>query len=120
MKAFTTLLLVGAIAFLSVFLFEKFFKNTDKEVQDLLRKNEEIVKENKRLDSLSNTFHAELEKRDYLIENFNNQDRSLIEKVSTIDNQIKSLKTGYEKANNHADNFGSIDIQRYFADSLPR
>ncbi len=41
-----------------------------------------------------------------------------VKEVSDLNMKIKSIKKKYEQANNHTANFTSLDIQRYFSDSL--
>jgi len=38
--------------------------------------------------------------------------------VSDLNKKLKSIKDKYEQAINHTANFSSLDIQRYFSDSL--
>lgn len=39
-------------------------------------------------------------------------------KIIETNERIKKIKIEYGKANNHADNFNSYELQRYFADSI--
>ena len=105
----------------SYFVITKIFNhNVSNDISNLVLKNEEIVKKNKSLDSLNNLYLLEISNRDVYIGKLKFQDDSLKSQFIILNNKIKSLKQDYEKANHHADNFGSNDIKRYFSDSLPR
>lgn len=55
---------------------------------------------------------------DERIDELKKQDEILKSKVHTLNTNISNLKHHYEKANSHSNNFTTIDIQRYFSDSL--
>lgn len=55
---------------------------------------------------------------DLNIEKLRNQEQINIEKLNSINSKLTNLKYKYEKAYNHSANFTSIDVQRYFSDSL--
>jgi hypothetical protein len=78
--------------------------------------NEKLVKANKHLDSLNAFYKNENLKKDSTIEVLENDDKVLKNKLSLIDNHIKSIK--YEKVYHYSDNFGSDQLKRYFADSI--
>jgi predicted nuclease with TOPRIM domain len=81
-----------------------------KQITDSLQvANKKLTKSN---DSLKNN----IEKSSIAITSLNKKDESLKEKVGQLNYKIQSLKVKYEEANNHANNFGSLDIQRYFAE----
>lgn len=39
-------------------------------------------------------------------------------KIAKVNDKISFLKYNYEQANTHANNFSSVELQRYFADSI--
>ena len=53
----------------------------------------------------------------YVIEKKTNE-KKILKNYKTLNNNISNLKQNYEKANSHSNNFSTIDIERYFADSL--
>lgn len=63
-------------------------------------------------------YNQKLIKSDEVISGLINSSNQLSSRITVMSSQINKLKAEYEKANNHADNFNSTDIQRYFADSL--
>ena len=75
----------------------------------LLSKNDSILKENISL-------KESIENSNKLIYSLNKKDELLKDKVYQLNNKIKIVKEEYEKANNHANNFNSLDIQRYFSE----
>jgi hypothetical protein len=105
------------IILISLLFFSLFFLLfNDKQINGLKKANEEILNQNKVLDSLNGTYMVEIKKKDSVIGKLVNQDNILKNKVLSIDSKIKAIN--YEKANSHSDNFGSEQLRRYFADSL--
>ena len=99
-----------------LFLLLIFTLFNEKQINGLKKANEEILNQNRVLDSLNGTYMVEIKKKDSVIGNLVNQDNILKNKVLSIDSKIKAIN--YEKANSHSDNFGSEQLRRYFADSL--
>jgi peptidoglycan hydrolase CwlO-like protein len=89
---------------------------------------DEIKQLNAKNDSLRNLnvgLRANIEANQKLLVSSDNkidilkkEDELLKSKVKTLNTTISKLKTNYEKANSHSNNFSTIDIQRYFSDSL--
>jgi archaellum component FlaC len=73
---------------------------------------------NKRLDSSIYENQLLIVKKSNEIAGLTDRDLGLQKEVKTLENKINNLKSNYEKANNHADNFSSDQISRYFTDSL--
>ena len=90
----------------------------NKKLNELKRNN--IILQNKN-DSIFLVIQS-LEKlkiqADLNIEKLRNQEKINIEKIKSINLKLKNIKYKYEKASNHSDNFSSVDVQRYFSDSL--
>jgi cell division protein FtsB len=108
------ILVIILISLLFISLFFLLFN--DKQINGLKKANEEILNQNRVLDSLNGTYMVEIKKKDSVIGKLVNQDNILKNKVLSIDSKIKAIN--YEKANSHSDNFGSEQLRRYFADSL--
>jgi hypothetical protein len=108
------------ISLLVLFLFYFIYnlKERDVKILDLMNKNRELLKDNNRLDSLIYYNNVEIVKKGNEIHGLKDLEIELQANVKTIENKIKNLKSNYEKANNHADNFSSDQLSRYFADSL--
>lgn len=106
------------ILLLGIFYFIYNLKERDKKILDLISKNRELLQDNDRLDSLIYLNNVEIVKKSNEIKGLKDKEVDLQSNVKTIENKIKNLKSNYEKANNHANNFGSEQLSRYFADSL--
>ena len=113
-KSKILLIFIILISFILLyFIVNKFNEN---QINGLKKANEEILNQNRVLDSLNGTYMVEIKKKDSVIGNLVNQDNILKNKVLSIDSKIKAIN--YEKANSHSDNFNSEQLRRYFADSL--
>lgn len=101
-----------------------FIRKSDK-MHDIDESIKQYKKENDSLRLVNNQileniqwYNQKLIKSDEVISGLVSSSNQLAGRISVIGSQINKLKAEYEKANNHADNFNSTDIQRYFADSL--
>ena len=113
-KYFSTTLIAFFAGLMIMLTFSNASHNIDvkkfKQINDSLQfANQQLIKSN---DSLRNN----IEKSSIVIESLNKKDESLKEKVGQLNNKIQTLKVKYEEANSHANNFGSLDIQRYFSE----
>lgn len=108
------------ISLLVLFLFYFIYnlKERDKKILGLMKENQELLQDNDRLDSLIYYTNVEIVKKSNEIHGLKDLEIELQANVKTIENKIKNLKSNYEKANNHADNFSSDQLSRYFSDSL--
>ena len=88
------------------------------EIKALNQKNDSLRKENSILNENIVANQKLLKSSDEKIVELKKEDETLKSKVKTLNNNITNLKTNYEKANSHSNNFSTIDIQRYFSDSL--
>ena len=91
---------------------------TDSHIKELQTKNDSLMMANERIDSLNSYYIKEIEKKDIRIGQLNTIDLKLETQIKEATNKINNLKSKYEKANNHAIDFNSIQISSYFADSL--
>jgi predicted PurR-regulated permease PerM len=89
--------------------------NYNQKINSLIQKNDSLLKDNAKLDSLRIIYKEEIDKTTVEINLLNKRDEALILKVSSIDDKVKNLNKKYEKAANHADSFNSNDIARYFS-----
>lgn len=109
---FLILFLIG------LYFFYNFRVSSNSKIEKLLKENEELMIENMRLDSNIYENQLLIVRKSNEIAGLTDKDLGLQKNVKTLENKIKNLKSDYEKANNHADNFGSEQLSRYFADSL--
>jgi len=90
--------------------------STNSDIKELKVKNDILLSANKKLEQSNDSLKNNIDKSTLVIETLNKKDGTYKEKVGQLNNKIQSLKGKYEEANNHANNFGSLDIQRYFAE----
>jgi hypothetical protein len=83
-------------------------------IKELKQKNDSLLIVNKNLSQSNDSLKNNIEKSSLVIQTLNKKDGTYKEKVVQLNIKIQSLK--YEAANNHANNFNSLDIQRYFAE----
>jgi len=106
------LLLVG------FYFFYNLQVSSSSKIATLLGKNEQLMNDNKRLDSSIYENQLLIVQKSNEIAGLTDRDLGLQKNVKTLENKINNLKSNYEKANNHADNFSSDQLSRYFTDSL--
>jgi len=106
------LLLVG------FYFFYNLQVSSSSKIATLLEKNEQLMNDNKRLDSSIYENQLLILQKSNEIAGLTDRDLGLQKDVKKLENKIKNLKSDYEKANNHADNFSSDQLSRYFTDSL--
>jgi predicted nuclease with TOPRIM domain len=114
-KKYFSLNLIAFIAggLLIIFL-TKSSNNTD--IRQLQLKNDSLLFANQKLAKSNDSLKNNIDKSTLVIETLNKKDGTYKEKVGQLNIKIQSLKGKYEEANNHANNFGSLDIQRYFSE----
>ena len=100
------------------YIFYNFRVSSSSKIEKLLKENEQLINDNRRLDSSIYENQLLIIKKSNEIAGLTDKDLGLQKDVKKLENKIKNLKTDYEKANNHADNFSSDQLSRYFADSL--
>ena len=104
-----------------ILIFNYLYKShgiTDSHIKELQAKNDSLMMANERIDSINSYYIKEIEKKDIRIGQLNNIDLNLEAQIKETTNKINNLKNKYEKANNHAIDFNSIQISSYFTDSL--
>ena len=101
-----------------VYFFYNFQVSSSAKIQALLKENEQLMDDNRRLDSSIYENQLAIIRKSNEIAGLTDKDLELQKDVKTLQNKIKNLKSDYEKANNHADNFSSDQLSRYFTDSL--
>lgn len=92
--------------------------NIDEAIKEYKAENDSLKLVNNQILENIVWYNQKLKESDESIKNLTNNGNLMLNRLSSMSNQINKLKAEYEKANNHAANFTSIDIQRYFADSL--
>lgn len=113
-KYFSTNLIAFFAGLLLMLVLSKSSFNSD--IKQLRQKNDSLLIVNQKLAKSNDSISKSLAKSDFVIESLNKKDYLLKEKVSQLNIKIQSLKGKYEEANNHANNFGTLDIQRYFSE----
>lgn len=113
-KYFSTNLIAFFAGLVLMLVLSKSSFNSD--IKELIKKNDSLLIVNQKLSKSNDSISNSLAKSDFVIESLNKKDYLLKEKVSQINIKIQSLKGKYEEANNHANNFGTLDIQRYFSE----
>jgi predicted nuclease with TOPRIM domain len=86
------------------------------DIKELKFKNDSLLLANRKLAQSNDSLKNNIDKSTLVIETLNKKDGTYKEKVGQLNIKIQSLKVKYEEANNHANNFGSLDIQRYFSE----
>ena len=89
-------------------------KNT--EIDNLIKDNKFLLAKNDSLSKQNDSLKYNLDNSNSIILSLNKKDNLLKEKIVYLNNKIQNVKYEYEKANNHANNFNSLDIQRYFSE----
>jgi predicted nuclease with TOPRIM domain len=109
---------LNLIAFISGGLLIMFLTKSPSniDIKELKLKNDSLLFANQKLAKSNDSLKNNIDKSTLVIETLNKKDRTYKEKVGQLNNKIQSLKGKYEEANNHANNFGSLDIQRYFSE----
>ena len=109
---------LNLIAFVSGCLLMVFLTNSSKNsnIKALQQKNDSLMIVNQSIIKSNDSLKTNIEKSTLVIMTLNKKDESLKIKVGQLNNKINSLKDNYEKANNHANDFNAMDIQRYFAE----
>jgi len=115
LKKYFSLNLIAFIAGCLLIMFlNKPSSNVD--IKQLKLKNDSLLFANQKLEKSNDSLKNNIEKSTLVIETLNKKDGTYKEKVGQLNNKIQTLKGKYEEANNHANNFGSLDIQRYFSE----
>jgi ATP-dependent 26S proteasome regulatory subunit len=109
---------LNIIAFISGGLLIMFLTKSPSniDIKELKLKNDSLLLANRKLAQSNDSLKNNIDKSALVIETLNQKDGTYKEKVGQLNNKIQSLKGKYEEANNHANNFGSLDIQRYFSE----
>jgi predicted nuclease with TOPRIM domain len=115
LKKYFSLNLIAFIAGCLLIMFlNKPSSNVD--IKQLKLKNDSLLFANQKLEKSNDSLKNNIEKSTLVIETLNKKDGTYKEKVGQLNIKIQTLKGKYEEANNHANNFGSLDIQRYFSE----
>jgi len=113
-KYFSLNLIAFIAGCLLIMFLNKSSSNVD--IKQLQLKNDSLLLANSKLAQLNDSLKNNIEKSSLVIETLNKKDGTYKEKVGQLNIKIQSLKGKYEEANNHANNFGSLDIQRYYSE----
>lgn len=113
------LMILPSVIIISLFYILKPNNSADnKKINELKKQN--IILQNKN-DSIflviENLERLKIQ-ADLNIEKIRKQEDINIKKINSINLKLTNLKYKYDKASNHSANFSSVDVQRYFSDSL--
>ena len=113
-KYFSLNLVAFIAGCLLIMFLNKSSSNVD--IKNLQLKNDSLLLANSKLEQSNDSLKNNIEKSTLVIETLNKKDGTYKEKVGQLNIKIQTLKGKYEEANNHANGFGSLDIQRYFSE----
>jgi len=111
----------GVSTLVIILLYNLFRPNNDAinlELKRLNRENEMLQKNNDSIYLVIKNLEVLKNQSDIKISVLEVNAVRQIKEVRDLNIKIKSIKKKYEQAINHTANFSSLDIQRYFADSL--
>ena len=110
------IMVLGAIIGISIFNYVYVANGiTESHIKELQAKNDSLMMVSQKIDSINIYYKDEIGKKDLEISKLNDIDISLEAKIKETTKKINNLNNKYEKANNHANSFGSIEIASYFA-----
>ena len=110
------IMVLGAIIGISIFNYVYVANGiTESHIKELQAKNDSLMMVSQKIDSINIYYKDEIGKKDIQISKLNDIDTSLEAKIKETTKKINNLNNKYEKANNHANSFGSIEIASYFA-----
>lgn len=109
-----TFLLGIAVCFLAMYFTST--RKMDAKIKELSLQNDSLHRANIVLDSLESHFLAKMNEANYEVLQLQSEDNALEYKVKYMNKEINIIKTKYEKARNYANDFGSDDLKRYFAE----
>jgi len=119
-KSFNFKWLIPIIPSILVLLFVWIIKpgnsEINKEIKLLNKQNDSLRNANKMIFSKINEYENKLNDADEKITELKNIDANYQYIIRDINKKMTDLKSQYEKANSHSNNYTSADIQRYFAD----
>jgi uncharacterized protein HemX len=111
----------GIATLLIVLLYMIFKPNNDKinrEIKRLKQENKMLEKNNDSIYQVIKSLEILKYQSDTKISVLESNAKVKQKEIIDLNYKIKSIQKKYEQALNHTANFSSIDIQRYFADSL--
>jgi len=114
------LFMLPTLIILSLFFLLNPYRNKElnAEIKKLKQENKILIKKNDSIYSSIRNLDFLKKQSDIKISEYQNQEAEQQKRLSKLNNDLNNLKKKYEKANNHAANFSSADIQRYFTDSI--
>lgn len=110
--------LIPSVVVIGIFftLFHDDFNRDSKaQMKELKRLNDSLLTANTKILSEISQSQADSEKQDEIIRVLWEESFLLKEQIGGLKNELRNVKSQYEKANTHSDNFTSNDIQRYFS-----
>ena len=104
--------------FVVIYKFGSLLGENKTKIEQLDKQNEMLKKQNDSIYLVINGLEIERRvSKEYIIR-LSGEQEQMAQRVEAINKKYQNLKGQYEKAKNHAANFNSADIRRYFADSL--
>jgi uncharacterized coiled-coil DUF342 family protein len=104
------------ISLFFIFFYTPSNREAKKKIQELNLMNKRLQKANDSIQNEIVSFQEDLQKSDEIIESLFQEENVLKDKILKLNSQLTNIKSKYEKANNHSNDFNSNDIKRYFSD----
>ena len=103
------------ISLFFIFFYSPSNKEARKRIQELNLENKKLQKANDSILVEIGYNNLDLERSDEIIESLFKEEADLKDKMNNLNSQLTTLKSKYEKANSHSNDFNSNDIKRYFS-----
>jgi predicted nuclease with TOPRIM domain len=98
-----------------IFFYSPNNKEAKRQIKELTILNKRLQKANDSILVKIEYYNLDLDRSNEIIQSLYKEDAILKDKVLLLNSELKTLKSKYEKANNHSNNFSSNDIKRYFS-----
>ena len=113
-----SIIIIVLLIFSIYYLFFHGLSSNDDKIKAYRLQNDSLKKATDSILLSEKKYQEKLNQQDTFI-NKQKEAMSLYEnKISKVNDKISFLKYNYEQANTHANNFSSVELQRYFADSI--
>ena len=103
------------ISLFFVFFYSPSNQANKQKIKELNLLNERLKKANDSIYLEIEEYQDDIDKSNAIIESMTKEDNLLKDKVNSLNNKITKLKSKYEEANSHANNFDSSLIRGYFS-----
>lgn len=107
---------IAGILLLTIIIFVRNDDSGNNSIKMLKIQNDSLILENKKLDSISNSYLVEMNKLNFEMLQIEKEDSILNSKVYKMNQKLIIINNKYEKARNYSNNFGSNELKRYFSE----